>query len=643
MGGLYTSLKSAAAKATLALLCAVFAVCGASHVAAADSPSSWATAEVSAAISKNLVPLELQFDYAAPITRNDFCKTAVAFIEAAAGKTVEEILAKKNAEINRAAFADTTDENILRVNALGIVNGVEDGRFEPNRSITRQEAATMLTRIVTALELDRVDRDAGDYSWFYDEDQIAGWAKENVNFISNCVVPDTRQAVMGGVGSGRFSPRTTFTREQSFITMLRLLESTRYMDGRSLMPLESLPNAPDADSGNIPNWSSPEDLYLFETDAGFAAFSYDPSTGLVTVHESDASFRPVRSIALAKELSLFGGVHRARDGSFYVLTGESNVEENPNKEVIRVVKYDANLNRISAASIAAGPSVIRIPFDAGNPEMDDFGSELTVHTSRERFTSEDGKNHQSNLTIRINTDRMTVTAQSEPFPGNHVSHSFRQFVKYDRGTTVYVDHGDAYPRAICLQTDSSSSGAISAGREISLLRARGAIGENYTGMAPGGFEITAENYMVAVATINQQSAARQDVHNIVLLSVPRGAASESNVKTRALTDFSESGSVTASVPYLVRISDDRFAVIWSEFDLSADRNRRFVRTRCIVADGAGNPVGDAMDTLLPTSQGIQPIYSKGRIYWMYRDRAFGPAKQEALYATYLCTLDMMPR
>jgi hypothetical protein len=602
--------------------------------AAAAAPSEWAAAEVTEAIARGLVPAELQSSYTEYMTRAEFCKTAITFIEAVSGNAAEEVLSARGLTVDKKAFSDTADPDILAASALGIVNGKGDGKFDPQGSITRQEAATMLSRVVTALELDRLSPAAGS-KYFTDSYEIADWANAGVNFILSCAIPDTETAVMNGVGNRRFSPKGTYTREQSFITMLRLMKATHYVDGRRALALDIAPTAQNSDTGSIYYKSKPEDIYLFSRAAGYTVL-YKQTDGTLSVRELDKGFHVTRQLTLAKELDVFGDAHMSKDGSFYVMTGQHNTEESVNKEVIRVVKYDSGWNRRSAASVRAGKSIIRIPFDAGNPQMDSSGSDLIIYTSRERFTTGDGLNHQSNLTIRINTDTMSVEYQSPSFDINHVSHSFRQFVKYDGGKLVYVDHGDAYPRSIVLQTETPSAKVRNL-PTANLLNARGNTGDNYTGMAPGGFELTAGNYMVAAATIDQSSSATQKVHNIVLLTVPRNNVSDANVQSRALTNLPASGDVTAGVPYLVHITNDRLAVIWSEFktDLGG-----FIGTKHVVVDGSGRSVSDVKTSYLPTSQYTQPIYEGGKIYWVYVGDVAGPIEADARYAAYLCTLDL---
>ena len=75
----------------------------------------------------------------------------------------------------------------------------------------------MLSRTAQVL-----DMTTGKGQSFNDAEDIASWAKEGVAFTSGLVDPTTGSAVMGGTGNGNFSPLDFYTREQAYITSLRL-------------------------------------------------------------------------------------------------------------------------------------------------------------------------------------------------------------------------------------------------------------------------------------------------------------------------------------------------------------------------------------------------------------------------------------
>ena len=175
-----------------------------------EKPSFWAEDEVNAAILKNLVPSDLRGGYTRNITRQEFARMIIRLIETCTGDTITVFLNTRGYSVGADPFSDTREPAVLYANALGIVNGRGDGRFDPHGAITREEAAKMLG--VTAEKLGRTLRGSHTYA---DAAQIAAFAVPYVG----CV---TAADVMGGVGGNTFHPKGNYTREQAIVTMLRL-------------------------------------------------------------------------------------------------------------------------------------------------------------------------------------------------------------------------------------------------------------------------------------------------------------------------------------------------------------------------------------------------------------------------------------
>ena len=87
----------------------------------------------------------------------------------------------------------------------GIVAGVGQGRFEPNRTITREEMAVMLNKFLASQNKSYA---ATGYGNFSDGGSIAGWAKDSVDKM-------TRQGLLSGMGNGNFAPKESFSRAQA--------------------------------------------------------------------------------------------------------------------------------------------------------------------------------------------------------------------------------------------------------------------------------------------------------------------------------------------------------------------------------------------------------------------------------------------
>lgn len=174
----------------------------------ADAPSAWAQASVDRAIALGLVPKALQTDYRSNITRADFCKLAARLMEMQ--DDYEEWLTPYEL-----SFPDTSNKDVLLCARLGLVSGDENGYFRPNRTLTRAEAARILTSAAQLMG----ERDSGRSAGFADSSSFAAWAAPYINFCGT-------HGIMNGDSQRCFNANGLYTREQAIITMLNLYENS---------------------------------------------------------------------------------------------------------------------------------------------------------------------------------------------------------------------------------------------------------------------------------------------------------------------------------------------------------------------------------------------------------------------------------
>ena len=351
-----------------------------------------------------------------------------------------------------------------------------------------------------------------------------------------------------------------------------------------------------------------------EDDYGLRVYTYSKSLTLL-----ETKYIPW-------ELPLFGGFYSGEEYN-YIVFGQENWEEDDTLEVIRLVKYDKEFNRIG--SIAVCDAYTCVPFDAGSLRMAENGNELIVHTARTRYKADDGVNHQSQLTIYFDTENMSVTSDNlGAFQANHVSHSFNQFVIYDGNDAVLLDHGDAYPRSIVLQKETDSN-LYEQYTSIDLLKIPGDTGANCTGVSIGDFTQSESSYLAAINTIDHSLATAYDSFNIyfvegveyeernaVLLVVNKETMKTTQVY---LSDYVGSGKTT-SAPKLVPLGKDRFLAIWGVFSCEMDEytypdESDEYGVSFVVVDGSGNRL-----TPIKHQSGIwlsdcQPIVWNGTVAW----------------------------
>ena len=171
-------------------------------------PSYWAHVEVMDAILWDLVPVELQGKYTQATTRAEYCALATCLYEAVTGEVIEIT------EQDVLPFTDVEDDiNIAKMYKIGVVNGVAADRFAPNNILTREQAATMLSRLAYAVG-EPLEASAPDFA---DNDKIFDYAYEAVGQVQAA-------GIMQGKENKLFDPKGSYTREQSILTMDRLFD-----------------------------------------------------------------------------------------------------------------------------------------------------------------------------------------------------------------------------------------------------------------------------------------------------------------------------------------------------------------------------------------------------------------------------------
>ncbi len=167
----------------------------------ASQPSAWAADTINDAICAGLVPVTLQYNYALPITRADFCKLCVRLYEQKNGTVTN---------YDTVNFTDTHDTSVRKMAATGIVAGVGNNNFNPGGRLTREQAATILVRLAEKIGMS-IPSGTPNYT---DNAYISSWAYDAVGGA-------TAAGIMNGTGSG-FSPKSYYTREQSIVTIQRV-------------------------------------------------------------------------------------------------------------------------------------------------------------------------------------------------------------------------------------------------------------------------------------------------------------------------------------------------------------------------------------------------------------------------------------
>ena len=203
--------------------------------------SDWAVDELKNAEAAGLIPESLNNqDLTKSVTREEFAEISV--------KAYENIVNAEAETPDVNPFKDTENENILKAYNLGITKGTTDTTFEPSLPISREEAATMLSRVyMRAYAVEKLP-EAYKTEKFSDHDEISEWAIPSVYFMAD-------NGIIAGIGNGKFAPVRKkvagdelygeATREQALLISVRLVDKFKFV--------ESDNDNPPAVDGSIEN------------------------------------------------------------------------------------------------------------------------------------------------------------------------------------------------------------------------------------------------------------------------------------------------------------------------------------------------------------------------------------------------------
>lgn len=374
-------------------------------------------------------------------------------------------------------------------------------------------------------------------------------------------------------------------------------------------------NANNIEAQDYEAWTKPVNSYMLETEKGLMTVNHIGEqiaieNGKMLVSYYDNNYHISEKIELSPELPIWGGFAASSD-AYYIVTGQNNTEESDAKEVIRITKYDKNWNRV--ASVAVSGCNVYKPFDFAAVRMDFYKNYLILKTGRLIYTTPDGKNHQVQLSLEVNTTDMTIVQSGTDY--GYVSHSLNQYIKVDNSNNkiISVEQGDAYPRGIVLFESENCLESFKGGGD-SLLQKKGLVKSTIILEVPknddyyqnlrasiGGLEISDTNYLVAGNSVVQDAERANRTTRNIFVAVKSKSSDENRIVW--LTSYEE-GKTTVRTPHMIKIDDNKFMVIWS-------RNDRVYYTNI---DGCGNKTSQIYSFEGNLSD-CQPILYNGKICW----------------------------
>lgn len=570
-------------------------------------PDSWATEQCRHLQDDGLLDWDIYTDSVAPndpIQRGDFCYLLVNLIQAEG--EWNKIQAVNPAEAGYFDDLGNADSGIGYAMHYGVAYGITNGSNENGRcladarsNLTREQAAKMMCTLFDALETygGVPAPTEGESRTYTDQADISGWAVEYVARASAL-------GILQGNSDGRFNPKGNLTWQEACVMVDRAYrtaqESVKVHKAEQGIQLNS--SALNISAAHY--LPSSENLYALEYNGQKSVLSIGDESVLLETYHADGTSAGVKTIPM--ELEKCGGFYEGAD-NYYLAFGQDNMEESGSKTVFRIVKYDKNWNRIGAADIS--DCYTTEPFrHTSHTAMAKENGTLVFHTARLRYlTTDDNLRHQSNFTAKIRTSDMSVISQSEIFPKNHVSHSFAQYVAFDNGLPVYIDHGDAYPRGFTLNAENAQGTC----KEQNFFSFSGAIGDNTTNAVPGGMGISTDNYLFLGASSPQKGNDSLKHANVFLSVIPKNSG---QAQTRWLTNYPADEQEYVNNLWLVPMNNNTFVAMWQ----STRPGKNFYTYgdfHYAVFDGKGQQIGETKSLTGYVIPGSDPSVYGSRIIW----------------------------
>ena len=368
---------------------------------------------------------------------------------------------------------------------------------------------------------------------------------------------------------------------------------------------------------------------------GYRAYNVNTKTyedhRKLVVDSYDAEFKKTGTRQLEIEMDEIGGFYYGQDYNFIVF-GQDNTEQSDSKEVLRVVKYSKDWQRLGAASIR-NVGVSDVVGQHGNRAFAECNGMLYIHSGRATYTLNDGQEHQTNITFCIRESDMTMTDSRTGISNTstgYVSHAMNQDIMVDSlGNLVTLDNGDFYPRgAFLFRYPQKAGGEKFTGRGEGAILAKWPGDNNISvGASTCGLAETSQGYLSAYLDNGLGIGDAKASSAPYLVFTPKNDISAAASVTRPLMRLSSQETVghVHLIPtgmdggylfwYVVRLGDQGF------FDWSDESKYTMYYARYNADGSFGAP--QKLDSVpIPY---VGPTYTGGKLVW-----GSDPGSQEKL-------------
>ena len=325
---------------------------------------------------------------------------------------------------------------------------------------------------------------------------------------------------------------------------------------------------------------------------------YSPSMKLTLQH-----FVPM-------ELTHFGGFYSGAQYNYF-LFGQNNPGLDNNSEVLRVVKYGKDWSRLGACTIKG--SNTQSPFYGCNTDFAEYGNRLFIRCGHMGYNGQ-----QAAMTIEVNTESMgLLQVQSDDLGAGYGSarNTAATYIDAANGYLFAADHSLDEPRGMTVVSYSSGSTGDGFVTPCSFAMAMQLSG-NYSDPSPltsiGGLESSGQYSILVGCTAPQDGTSANK--NVFVATIPKNAFSTENVRLGFLTGFAYGDPSSVMTPYLVKVDNDNFVVIWEArygFGESGEVNYVYLN--------GGGQMTSSVKSMSGCLSDCEPVLAGNQIVWYTTD------------------------
>lgn len=355
---------------------------------------------------------------------------------------------------------------------------------------------------------------------------------------------------------------------------------------------------------------------LVATSDGYMRVFYDGEKINIEYYDNNFDIQSKKSIAM--ELSIWGGFY-AGSNAYYVVEGQNNTTESDTAEVIRVIKYDTNWNKIGTAKVTGNPNLfggeVRYPFNYGCVEMTEHNGILYIVTGHEGYVDPMYKQgHQGFLMIAVDEASMTGSIVD-----CDLWHSFAQYIDC-KDSNLYVleqSEGSRFTKLTKYNAEDLKNTSLAVLEYGGDRDSAWAIACYAT---VDGMALSSDNVLCLGTSIDQSqydSVSSNTSYNIYLTVTPMSDFSEDATTVKWLTEYSGDGKRFSGTK-ITKVNDNRFLVSWEEYGTSQtasiDDSLSASILHYVFIDGAGNKISKEFTQAAPISD-CQPIVKGSKIVY----------------------------